>query len=48
MTNPIYIDGEHIKSYGSINNEKVRDKLQKACAPYVEDLAQKMQKQAQI
>lgn len=44
-TNPIYFsDGTNIKSYGEITNDTVKDMLQKACAPYVEETAKTLLK----
>ena len=36
---PIYPYGNNFKSYGSITNEFVQDKMRRACAPYVDSLA---------
>jgi len=41
-TNPIYLDGENIKSYGELNNEAVIKMIQKACVPFVEEATQKI------
>lgn len=41
-TNPIYLDGTNLKSYGEITEEVVKEKLQKACAPYVEEAAKRL------
>ena len=44
-THPIYLDGTNITGYGEVNNEVVRDKLQRACAPFVEELARQLSRQ---
>jgi hypothetical protein len=41
-SNPIYLDGSNLNSVGEISNEVVKDKLQRACAPYVEETAAKI------
>ena len=45
-SNPIYLDGSNLKSVGEITPEVVKDKLQRACAPYVEETAAKIIQQA--
>lgn len=42
FSNPIYIQGDNIKAHGEITGEKVKEKLQRACAPYVEDATAKI------
>ncbi len=42
FSNPIYLDGENIKAYGQITDDVVKEKLQRACAPYVEELTAKI------
>lgn len=49
-SNPIYIEGgdrTNLKSYGSLTDEAVREKVQRACAPYVEEAAKRLVKNAQ-
>jgi len=41
-THPIYIEGTNLKSYGQITEAVVKDKLRKACVPYVEEVASKI------
>lgn len=41
-THPIYVDGPNFKHYGEVTNEKVQDKLRKACVPYVDETVQKL------
>lgn len=38
-SNPIYIDGSNLNSYGEVTSQFVKDKLQRACVPYVEETA---------
>ena len=45
-SNPIYLEGSNLKSYGEVNEEFVKDKLQRACAPYVEVAAERLLAQA--
>jgi hypothetical protein len=45
-SNPIYLDGSNLKSVGEITPEVVKDKLQRACASYVEETAAKIIQQA--
>ena len=45
-TNPIYIEGPNVKSYGEVTEEVVKDRLKKACAPYVQETAKKIIQQA--
>ncbi len=42
FTNPIYVDGHNLKHYGEVSNEKVQDKLRKACVPFVEETVNKL------
>jgi hypothetical protein len=39
-SNPIYLTGSNLKSQGEVTEEVVKEKLKKACAPYVEDTVQ--------
>ena len=41
-THPIYVEGTNLKSFGELTNEVVKDKLQRACAPYVEEAARRL------
>jgi len=41
-TNPIYLEGTNLKAYGEITDEVVKDKLQRACSPYVEEAARRL------
>jgi len=41
-TNPIYLDGSNLKSVGEITSEVLKDKLQRACASFVEETANKI------
>lgn len=41
-SNPIHVEGDNINSYGDITNEKVQERLRKACVPYVEETASKL------
>lgn len=34
-TNPIYLDGNNIKNYGEVDNQRVKEMLKKACVPFV-------------
>jgi hypothetical protein len=38
-SNPIYVEGSNLKAYGEVTAEVVKDKLQRACIPYVEETA---------
>jgi hypothetical protein len=39
---PIWLDGPNLKDYGTLTNERLRDMLQRACAPYVTQVATKL------
>ena len=41
-SNPIYLEGANLKSSGEVTDEVVKEKLQKACAPYVEETARRL------
>ena len=41
-SNPIYLEGTNLKSYGEVTAETVKEKLQRACVPYVEETAEKL------
>ena len=38
-THPIYLEGQNVKAYGEIDNEKVKEMLKRACAPFVQQAA---------
>ena len=40
---PIHVEGENIKSYGVVTNEEVEERLMRACAPYVDEVAANLQ-----
>lgn len=46
MTNPIYLEGSNLKQFGEITPEVIRDRIQRACASYVEEAASKLIKNA--
>lgn len=41
-SNPIYLEGSSLKSHGELTNEVVKEKLQRACAPFVEEAARRL------
>jgi hypothetical protein len=41
-SNPIYLEGTNLKSYGEVTAETVKEKLQRACVPYVEETVEKL------
>lgn len=41
-THPIYIKGSNLRSQGEITEAVVKEKLQRACAPYVEEAAHRL------
>jgi hypothetical protein len=47
-TNPIYLEGANLKSYGVLTPEMVKEKMQRACAPYVEETARRLVQAASL
>ena len=45
-THPIYLDGANLKSQGAVTDEVVKERLQRACAPYVEETAKRISQAA--
>ena len=39
---PLRLDGTNVKSYGTVTSESLNEMIRKACAPYVEETAQKL------